>query len=503
MTALLDFSSLSAFSLNALRARETSFGDTVNRISTGLRLSSAGDDVAAWMMGVRLDNRTRGWTEASRNIQNGLSLLETAEGGLATIGAALQRMKELAVQAASGTYGANERAAIQEEVDALRDHVFDTLNTTRLNDLQPLGGTSTFVPPTIDLTGLAPTTGSGASGTPATQSGLYPVNITVPAQRAGLIGTVTAAPVAVNTVLTITSDLGSVNVTLTPADLETSWPAIINPIAAAIGVTAEITDNTTTYDDGTQVDPLSDKFLMFRTVGRSSASFVQVSSDQFFDTTGFGAGGSTPAFGVDVQGTINGGVFTANGRTVTAGAASGAAEGLSFTFDFDPPAIPAGNVLVTAFANAIADFTHVVQMAPNYTDEHLITIPTFATGALATSGANTLGTLDVSTQAGAQSALDVLDAALDEVNAGRGEIAAHYNVLAHELDNALSSAVAASTAESRIMDADVAAESTALMQEQLAQQAGTQVLAALHAQSATALEFMINMLEASPLQAAA
>ncbi|HEU5316299.1 MAG TPA: flagellin [Chloroflexota bacterium] len=502
MTALLDFSSLSAFSLNALRARETSFGDTVSRISSGLRLTTAGDDVAAWMMGVRLDNRARGWTEASRNIQNGLSLLETAEGGLATIGAALQRMRELSVQAANGLYGANERTAIQAEVDALRDEIYKTLDTTQFNGMQPLGGTSTFTPPGIILANLLPVTGSGASGTAATQTGTYAVNITVPAQRAGLKGTATASPVAVNTVLTITSDQGTVSVTLTPADPETNWPAIINPIAAAIGVTAEITDNTTTYDDGTLADPLNDKVLMFRTTGKGAAKSVQVTSDQFFDTTGFGNGGSTAAFGVDVQGTINGGAFTAVGRTVTAGAASAGAEGLTFTFDSDPAAGPAGTIDVTANPAVIADFTHVVQMAPNYTDEHLITIPTFASGALATSGANTLGTLDVSTQAGALAALDVLEDALTEVNAGRGAIAAHYNSLEHSLDNALGSATTTTPAQSRIVDADVAAESTALMQGQLAQQAGMQVLAALHAQSAASLEFMVNMLEASPLQAA-
>src|SRR5687767_7767544 len=133
MTALLDLSALSAFSLNLLQTGEGAFSDTVSRISTGLRLTTAGDDIAAHMMSVRLDNRSRGWTEASKNVQNGLSLLETADGGMASILDALARMRELAIEASNGTLSATDRAMIEPELEALRTFVYDTIDTTEFN----------------------------------------------------------------------------------------------------------------------------------------------------------------------------------------------------------------------------------------------------------------------------------------------------------------------------------------------------------------------------------
>jgi len=120
MTALLDFTTANSLVLNGLRTRDSSFAATVNRISTGVRLTTMSDDVAAWMVGVRTDNRQRGWNEAGQNIQNGLSLLETADGGAESIYTALSRLRELAVQAATGTYSGGGRQAIQGEGEALR-----------------------------------------------------------------------------------------------------------------------------------------------------------------------------------------------------------------------------------------------------------------------------------------------------------------------------------------------------------------------------------------------
>ena len=92
---------------------------------------------------------------------------------------------------------------------------------------------------------------------------------------------------------------------------------------------------------------------------------------------------------------------------------------------------------------------------------------------------------------------------IQQVNDARATIGAHTSALDNELQSALNGALNISSAEGRITDADLAAESTALMQGQLAQQTGLSVLAAMHAQSAASLEFMVNMLKASPLQSAA
>jgi len=508
MTALLDFSALSAFSLNNLRARESSFADTVSRMSSGLRLITAGDDIAAHMMSVRLDNRGRGWIEASRNIQNGLSMLQTAEGGMASILDAFGRMRELAIEAANGTYTNTDRSMIQPELEALRTFVYDTVDTTEFNGMKPLAGNASFAAPTIDLSLVLPTTGANPLVTAATQSGTYAVVIDQVGQRGALIGVTPAVALGAAeppTIMTISSQPGSVNVAITDAMTTTDWITAINGAAAAagIGVTAEITDNTTLLDDGvTQVDPGNDGYLLFRTAAAGSDKLVSVVTNKFSDGTGFSSAAASAA-GIDMQGTIEGTPFSAFGLTVTAGAGSNGADGLSFTFAAPPPSGPAGTVTVVVPPAVVSDFTHVVQMAPNSLDEHLVTIGSLTTGVMATTGPNTLGTLSFATQQDAVDGIGTLDALIQRVSAERARIGAHVSALQVELTNAIGSAAVAGSAEGWIADADMAVEATTMMQAQLAQQVQHSVLQALHAQSNASLELMVSMLASSPLQAPA
>ena len=505
MTALLDLSALSAFTLNTLRTRESSLTTTSSRMSSGLRMTTAGDDIAAHMMSVRLDNRSRGWTEASRNIQNGLSLLETADGGMAAIQDAFGRMRELAVEAANGTLTNDHRAMIQPELDRLRQFVYDTIDTTDFNGLKPLAGNSSFAPPTFDLSGLVPTPGSNPTTTAATQSGTYAVNITQAARKAEAPAGGTArnlGPFFPTTTLTITSDQGTASVLITMADPPATWPALINAATAGIGVEALITDATTTFEDGTLVDPFGDGYLFFRSMTGGSDKFISVVSDQPADMgTGITTAGISDV-GEDMQGTIDLVPFTASGLTVTAGPGT-PAEGLSFTFAAQPPALAAGTIKVTVPPVTVSDFTHIVQMAPDHLDEHTITIDSLTLGVMADGGPNTLGSLSFATQAFAQDAIGTLDALISYVSGARSQVGAHMSALGVELTNAIDGALVTSASESRITDADMAVEATNLMQEQLAQQVQHSVLNALHAQANSSLELMVSMLAASPLSAPA
>ncbi|HET7768604.1 MAG TPA: flagellin [Chloroflexota bacterium] len=507
MTALLDLSALSAFSLNTLQTRESAFSDTVSRISTGLRLTTAGDDIAAHMVSVRLDNRSRGWMEASRNIQNGLSLLEAADSGMSLILDALGRMRELAVESASGVYSDDHRAMMQREVETLSQHIYDSVETTEFNGFSPLAGNSSFTPATIDLTALLPTPGASGAAGPATQSGTYDVDITALGQRGVLLGNNPAFQLAAGdppTILTITSEQGTVNVAITDADPPASWAGIINAAAAAIGVTALITDNTTLLDDGvTQVDPANSGYLMFRTAGVGSDKSISVVTNKFFDGTGFSSTVAATS-GIDMQGTIEGTPFTAFGLTITAAPGSNGADGLSFTFSASPPVGNAGQITVVVPPAVVSDFTHTVQMAPDYLDEHVVSVAAFddlLDGAA--HGTLTLDAVDLGTQLGGMAGIDQLDALIQRVSAERSRIGSHMEALQGELTNAINGAYVTSSMEGRITDADMAAEATAMMQAQLAQQAQMSVLQALREQSTAALEFTISTLAASPLQAPA
>ena len=115
-------------SLNTQRNLNTSsknLDTSLQRLSTGLRINSAKDDAAGLQISNRLTSQINGLTVAARNANDGISLAQTAEGALQQSTSILQRMRDLTLQAANGSNGATERAALQEEVNQLVDRFFE------------------------------------------------------------------------------------------------------------------------------------------------------------------------------------------------------------------------------------------------------------------------------------------------------------------------------------------------------------------------------------------
>ena len=99
-------------SLNAQRrlgARQGALATSIERLSSGLRINSARDDAAGLAISERFTSQIRGLNQAVRNANDGISMLQTAEGALTNVTASLQRIRELSVQAANGTYSAGDR----------------------------------------------------------------------------------------------------------------------------------------------------------------------------------------------------------------------------------------------------------------------------------------------------------------------------------------------------------------------------------------------------------
>jgi len=116
-------------SLNAQRnasANDSSLATSLQRLSSGLRVNSAKDDAAGLAIASRMDSQARGMNVAVRNANDGISLVQTAESGMAVIGDMLQRMRELAVQASNGTNTTNDLSALQNEYDALNSEIIRT-----------------------------------------------------------------------------------------------------------------------------------------------------------------------------------------------------------------------------------------------------------------------------------------------------------------------------------------------------------------------------------------
>lgn len=132
------------YSLNAqrnLQANETKLAEAMQRLSSGLRINSAKDDASGLAIAARMTTQVRGLSVAIRNLSDGVSVAQTAEGGLDSITNNLQRIRELAVQGANGTLSAPDRAALQAEVVQLRDEITRVGNQTTFNGMDLLDGT--------------------------------------------------------------------------------------------------------------------------------------------------------------------------------------------------------------------------------------------------------------------------------------------------------------------------------------------------------------------------
>ncbi len=101
--------------LSSLRNSSRAIEDSTRQLSSGLRLNQAANDAAAMAIATRLEAENRGLQQAQRNVQAGVSIIQTAEGGLNSIENDVQRIRELAVQAGNGTLDTQDRQAIQSE----------------------------------------------------------------------------------------------------------------------------------------------------------------------------------------------------------------------------------------------------------------------------------------------------------------------------------------------------------------------------------------------------
>jgi len=134
-------------SLNAQRNLSTSqmsMNQSIQRLSSGLRINSSKDDAAGLAIATRMDGQVRGMDVAIRNSNDAISFLQTAEGGLSKGTDALQRMRELAVQAANGSYSSGDRANLDAEYQQLSSELTRLSTATKFNGQAALGQSYSF-----------------------------------------------------------------------------------------------------------------------------------------------------------------------------------------------------------------------------------------------------------------------------------------------------------------------------------------------------------------------
>jgi flagellin len=134
-------------SMNAQRnagVSENSLATSLQRLSSGLRVNSAKDDAAGLAIAERMNSQVRGMNVAIRNANDGISLAQTADGGLASMADMVQRMRELSVQAVNSTNTSSDIAALNEEYTQLRSELSRTLSAVQFNGNSLYTSTANF-----------------------------------------------------------------------------------------------------------------------------------------------------------------------------------------------------------------------------------------------------------------------------------------------------------------------------------------------------------------------
>jgi flagellin len=130
---------------NASRMADNSTATAMARLSSGKRINSAKDDAAGLAIATRMEANARGFSQAIRNANDGISLAQTAEGALQETSNILVRMRELAVQSANGTLTSSDRTALQAEVTQLTSQIGDIATRTSFNGTSLLNNASTSI----------------------------------------------------------------------------------------------------------------------------------------------------------------------------------------------------------------------------------------------------------------------------------------------------------------------------------------------------------------------
>jgi flagellin len=133
MSIYVNTNTQSLFAQRALGNNTSSMQRSIEKLSTGFRINRAADDAAGLSISEKLTAQIRGLDKAAQNIGDGISLVQTAEGGLTVIQDNLQRIRELWVQAVNGTNGGSERNAIQREINERVKTIDDVAKATKFN----------------------------------------------------------------------------------------------------------------------------------------------------------------------------------------------------------------------------------------------------------------------------------------------------------------------------------------------------------------------------------
>ena len=573
-------------SLNAQRQLLNSGNDldqASERLASGLRVNNAADDAAGLAIANRLTSQIRGLDQAIRNANDGISLIQTAEGALNETTNILQRIRELSIQSSNGIYSDADRSTLDAEVQQLKEELDRIATSTTFNgqpildgslgavtlqagaqatdtidleiaavDTKALGGQNTgdVIGTTVTgsdaatvLTTLQTITGTAAATTLTINqqsmgdlSGAANVGealATINANVSGVETTAFVEQVATNVgngivrgleVVTITLDLqdGSTNT------LEVRNTGSLEEFAERVNELGGNSLNASINDEGRLVLQSDAATFVALTSAPAASDATAISAtglvisdlSQAFQLSFEATADDVTAVDIGIGTTLNDGALGLNVRT--AGDITGLTITTATALDIDAGALQvngveigviAGGASASLNADAIVTAINLLSAEHNVVASQAAGVLTLnsisgdeiqvvqnATIAIADTGlvdtnisesqGDTVSSIAIDTAVGARNALNVVDVALEEINAIRADLGAINNRLDFTMSNLSNVVENTSASRSRILDADFAAESAALSRAQVLQQASQAILAQANARPQQVLQLL-------------
>lgn len=473
-------------SLNAQRnlgKSQNALSNSMQRLSSGLRINSAKDDAAGLGISDRMTSQIRGLNQATRNANDGISLAQTAEGALQESTNILQRMRELSVQSANDTNSTSDRGSLQAEVAQLQAELDRIAETTSFNGKTLLdgsfGGAKFQVGANANQVisfGIGSALGSDLGVQEFTADGGVMQDAIAAVTEADLATAVNSGTATGVTIKTIFND--------TPVTQDFTWAAgdsaadiesTINGALATTGVTADartkaelsaVADGVTSFElNGVVVSATVDTTDL-----TSLAAAINDKSGATGVTAELGADSSklimTDESGADIKIAAYTGETAGNTATVTGMYADGTLGGTTDLTSGDDTAT--NSTLVGGYLS----FSSTEAFTALFTDDTISGVATLESSAL-----EDVASINISTQDGANDAINVIDGAIAQIDSIRGGLGAIQNRFESTISNLQNVSENLSAARSRILDADIAQETSAMTKSNILQQAGVSILA--------------------------
>lgn len=462
---------------------------SLEKLSSGYRINRAGDDAAGLAISEKMRAQVRGLNQASRNAQDGISLIQTAEGALNETHAILQRMRELAVQSATDTNTVDDRAKIQSEMDQLSKEITRITNTTEFNTQNLMAG------------GFSSKFHIGANEGQNVDLSINAMD----AKSLGVAGDITAYGLATNTTGVTGMDNASKDLTgYKIATLAKVSAAMDGSVTQGTGATGALTVTSPTAYTGSKDQTYTIKIDSVDGTGK-----VLTASISYDGGNTYNALTSLDSTGVNATATIDGMEIT-----IATDASNQAGGTYTFKMTAEYKNVELQDSLGAKIGQTVKIYNNMssatigagdstLDIAFNYADladgaaTDVLTSTTTASEA-AVIGAKgsivkeaiTYKGIDISTQDNADKAITKIDKAITTVSEERGKLGALQNRLEHTIKNLDTSAENLQASESRVRDVDMAKEMMEFTKQNILMQAATAMLAQANMAPQTVLKLL-------------